>query len=76
MALFEALLIIIKELQEELGKFRRKAEEDEKKEMDEGEREDGMVLEMEQLSKELNKTRQELEKVHHQLDSGAKKGVK
>ena len=70
MALFEALLIIIKELQEELGKFRKKAEEDEKKGMDEGKREDGMVLEMEQLSKELDKTRQELEKVHHQLDSG------
>ena len=69
-ALFEALLVRIKELQEELGRFRRKAEEDRKNELDEGEREDGMVLEMEQLSKELNRTKQELEKVHHQLDSG------
>ena len=69
-ALFEALLVRIKELQEELGRFRRKAEEDRKNELDEGEREDGMVLEMEQLSKELNRAKQELEKVHHQLDSG------
>merc|ERR1719394_380619 len=58
-ALFEALLARIKELQGEVEELRKKGEEEERREEEEGKRGDEMVLEMEKLSRELVQTRDE-----------------
>ena len=66
-ALFEALLARIKELQTELAQLKRKEEEEEEKEMLEDKRNDELILEVESLSRELASTKEDLEKVQKTL---------
>ena len=67
-ALFEALLARIKELQTELGQLKKKGEEEEEKERVEDNRNDDLVLEVEALSRELASTKQDLERVQKNLE--------
>ena len=66
-ALFEALLARIKELQTELTQLKRKEEEEEEKERVDDKRNDELILEVEGLSRELASTKEDLEKVQKTL---------
>ena len=66
-ALFEALLARIKELQTELTQLKRKEEEEEKERVDD-KRNDELILEVEGLSRELASTKEDLEKVQKTLE--------
>merc|ERR1719450_1753690 len=67
-ALFEALLARIKELQTELAQLKRKEEEEEEKEILEDKRNDELILEVESLSRELASTKEDLEKIQKTLE--------
>ena len=67
-ALFEALLARIKELQTELTQLKRKEEEEEEKERVDDKRNDELILEVEGLSRELASTKEDLEKVQKTLE--------
>ena len=60
-ALFEALLARIKELQTELTQLKRKEEEEEEKERVDDKKNDELILEVEGLSRELAITKEDLE---------------
>ena len=67
-ALFEALLARIKELQTEVAEMRKKEEEEVEKEMVDDKRNDELILEVEKLSRELASTKEELDKVQRILE--------
>ena len=67
-ALFEALLSRIKELQTEVAEMRKKEEEEVEKEMVDDKRNDELILEVEKLSRELASTKEELDKVQRILE--------
>ena len=67
-ALFEALLARIKELQTEVAEMRKKEEDEVEKEMVGDKRNDELVLEVEKLSRELASTKEELDKVQRILE--------
>ena len=67
-ALFEALLARIKELQTEVAEMRKKEEDEVEKEMVDDKRNDELILEVEKLSRELASTKGELDKVQRILE--------
>ena len=67
-ALFEALLARIKELQGELAELRKKEKEEVKREEEDDKRGDELVLEIECLSRELANTKEELGCVNKKFD--------
>ena len=67
-ALFEALLARIKELQTEVAEMRKKEEDEVEKEMVDDKRNDELILEVEKLSRELASTKEELDKVQRILE--------
>ena len=67
-ALFEALLARIKELQTELTQLKQKEEEEEEKEREDDKRTDELILEVEGLSRELASTKEDLEKAQKTLE--------
>ena len=67
-ALFEALLARIKELQTEVAEMRKKEEDEVEKEMVDDKRNEELILEVEKLSRELASTKEELDKVQRILE--------